>query len=394
VENRLVRLIYSRNFAHPNDNTYHIVTRIIFSSEVHPLRLKQALRDLLEKNVIFSCYFYEQEHCLYVKSDASDSFVPASIPLKDISEVADEDAFIQERLEWMRTAPMSMRKKPLWKAELLCTADRRTHFLFCIHHSLFDGVSLNLMVQELALRYESLNSKSPSTLTTGVAHTNFNKPHWIDYCLWQAKNLESHPPFIQSFRDDVSYWKNKLAGLEARVALPVVSHFKRENSNQSVNVCIPQKWVQSLKRTAGDWGVTLSPLFFSIFLVWLWRLSDQSELICGYPCAGRDIAGAEGIYGCFVLMPLIRQKISSQDRLKSLVQSLHQQMLEDREHGLASPHDAEISGMDSLNVIFSLQTGIEMAGKFDGVSYEIRELPTYTSKADLVAILYHLPDTF
>ena len=121
-------------------------------------------------------------------------------------------------------------------------------------------------------------------------------------------------------------------------------------------------------------------------------MSNQDELICAYPYAGRDLPGTEDIYGTFVAMPFLRQKIDPDQTFKELVGAVHHQMLEDKEHLSAAPYDAEIPGMDSLNAIFSLQLGIDLEGRFAGSSYKIQELPSNTSKGDVTAILYQSKD--
>src|SRR6516165_7127152 len=94
----------------------------------------------------------------------------------------------------------------------------------------------------------------------------------------------------------------------------------------------------------------------------------------------------------FVTMGLLRQAVRPEVPFADLVVAVHRQMLEDKDHLLASPYDAGVAGLDELNVIFSLQSGIGLEGKFGGSSYKADELPSLTSKADLTGIFYQAAD--
>ena len=118
----------------------------------------------------------------------------------------------------------------------------------------------------------------------------------------------------------------------------------------------------ALKALADAQNVTLSPLMFSLWLVWLWRISGQEALSCGYPYAGRDVPGSEDIYGMFVTMGVLCQAIQPRQSLVDLVQAVHRQMLEDKDHLVATPFDADVGESGVNNVVFSLQSGIGLEG--------------------------------
>ena len=272
-------------------------------------------------------------------------------------------------LDEFHLGAMGMIQAPLWKAELLKTPQQGVTLLFCIHHALFDGWSLNLFMEELQERYLALQGGKvvqPKKLT------------WVDYCAWTKGLTQS-----QLYQDAIQYWQRKLTGGEARVELPVEFAHKRADSNQDIAIEISPDQVARLKKTADEWGVTLAPVLFAIFDIWLWRLSNQEELIVGYPYAGRDIPNTDNIYGAFVVVGFLRQKIVAEQAFRDLVKAVHRQMIDDKDHMIAAPYDAEVPGMDALNVIFSLQSGMSLKVKWGTVIFarsNIRpKLPRATS---------------
>lgn len=362
MDNRLIGLIYSRAMRFPEDNTYNIVVRVDFSPEIHPLRLRQAFRDLLEAHPVFRAAFTEQQDRIWIKA-AAELTLPA-IPLVDATP-----ASITARAEALRAEPLGVAQAPLWRAEIFCTAASATTLVFCVHHAIFDGWSLNLFLEELAHRYE----KRPVD----------PRLNWFDYCRW-ARCLPDSPPFA----DSIAYWKTKLATVDAHTELPADFRQKQANANAALRLRFEPGVVAELKTFADGQDITLPPVLFALFLSWVWRLSGQEELVCGYPYAGRDIPGSEEIYGMFVTMGFLRQTVRPQQSFRELALAVHRQMLDDKEHLLATPYDAEIAGLDALNVIFSLQSGIGLEGGFGGATYQADELPSLTSKADLTGIFY------
>ena len=365
MDNRLIGLIYSRAMRFPEDNTYNIVVRVDFSPEIHPLRLRQAFRDLLEAHPVFRAAFTEQQDRIWIKAAA---LTLPMIPLVDATP-----ASITARAEALRAEPLGVAHPPLWRAEILCTADSATTLVFCVHHAIFDGWSLNLFLEELARRYE----KRPVD----------PRLSWFDYCRW-ARCLPDSPPFA----DSIAYWKTKLAAVDAHTELPTDFRQKQANANAALRLRLAPEVVADLKTFADAQDITLPPVLFALFLSWVWRLSGQEELVCGYPYAGRDIPGSEEIYGMFVTMGFLRQTVRPRHSFRELALAVHRQMLDDKEHLLATPYDAEIAGLDALNVIFSLQSGIGLEGGFGGATYQADELPSLTSKADLTGIFYQSGD--
>ena len=114
--------------------------------------------------------------------------------------------------------------------------------------------------------------------------------------------------------------------------------------------------------------------------------------MCGYPYAGRDVPGTEEIYGSFVAMGFLRQTIRADQAFGDLALAVHRQMIEDKENLVAAPYDAEIANVDTLNVIFSLQTGISLQGTIGKAAFRAYELPALTSKGDIAGIFYQTAD--
>jgi len=363
VASRLVRVMYNRSVAKPDDNTYHIVVRVNFTRETHPLRLHEALTGVLGRDPLFHACLVERDADLLLQAG------PATTPAIRI-ESGDAQT-IAARADALRGGPLPLGDSPLWRAELLlCPEDGTTTLLFSIHHAVFDGWSLKLLLDELARRYEG-QTATPHPLS------------WFDYCSWEPQ-LRASPLFTEA-RD---YWTRKLAPATLRTELPFDSLRRTDNANRSLAVHVRPVQVARLKRIAELHGMTLPPVLFALYLVWIWRVSGQAQIACAYPNAGRNVAGSEDIYGMFVSMAVLVQGIEPRQTFSELARAVQSQMLDDQDHLLATPYDTDNVQLGSLNTIFSLQNGIDLEGRIGDASYQAEELPSLTSKADLSAIFY------
>jgi amino acid adenylation domain-containing protein/thioester reductase-like protein len=367
ISSRLVRIIHNHSVNRPDDNTYNIVVRVDFSRETNPLRLHRALTEVIEQNPLFHACLVEHGADLHLTAG------PATTPVIRIESANAQ--IIAARADAMRAAPLPLDCAPLWRAELLlCPEDGCTTLLFCIHHGIFDGWSLKLLLDETARRYEG-EPFAPRSLS------------WFDYCHWSSQVSAS--PLFAKARD---YWTRKLATVTLRTELPFDSLQRKDDSNQSLVLHLDPAQARRLKEIADLHGMTLPPVLFALYLVWIWRISGQAQLACGYPNAGRDVAGSEDIYGMFVSMGVLVQDIDPRQTFANLALEVQRQMLDNQDHLVATPYDTDSIQLAALNTIFSLQNGIDMEGQIGSASYRAEELPSLTSKADLSAIFYARKD--
>ncbi len=367
VENRMLGLMFSRAMSIPDDNTYNIVTRVEFSKGIEAEHLRMVFQQIIDENPIFKSSFQEKSSRLFVNETIAET---PKVPL-----ILGHRASIEARVQEMRSLSLGITQAPLWRAEVVKDETGCSSLLFCIHHGIFDGWSLNLMMDELAKRYISLRA--------GTTYSAVKRLSLFDYGKW-SDGISQSPEFLEA----INYWRKKLSGGNAHIEMPYEATQKRGNSNVFLPLSLSKETTTKLNDLAKQYGTTLSPLLFSIFLVWLWRITNQDELIIGYPYASRDLPGMDEIYGAFIKVGFLRQTLIPENEFHSLALSVHKQMMNDKDHFTAAPYDAEIPGMDGLNIIFSLQSGIGLQGKIGEADFYAEELPSLTAKGDISGVFY------
>ncbi|MEZ0604682.1 amino acid adenylation domain-containing protein [Paraburkholderia sp. IW21] len=370
VASRLVRMMHTRTLSKRDDNAYNIVMRVDFGGAANPLRLHQAFAAALAHNPIFNASFAERDGQLLVLPGT------AAMPLNSPISLESCDArAIDARVDAMRALPLPLDCAPLWRAQLLMSPqENRTSLLLCIHHAIFDGWSFKLLLDELTWRYEG-------------KPVSERRLSWFDYGHW-ASQLAASPRFAAA-RD---YWMHKLDTVALRTELPFDALQREPNANRALTLHVRAAQMRRLKQIAEAHEMTLPPVLFALYLVWLWRVSGQQQLACAYPYAGRDVPGSETIYGMFVSMAVLVQRIDTRQGFGELARAVQRQMLGDRDHLLATPYDTDNAQLGALNTIFSLQNGIELNGRIGEALYHAEEYASLTSKVDLSAVFYLRPD--
>lgn len=180
--------------------------------------------------------------------------------------------------------PFDPAKAPLLRVELVCT-DQREHFLLLdMHHLISDGVSVGILVRDFITLYRGQTLPPPEI-------------HYRDFVYWQQE---------QERKDDLEeqkrYWLEKFSGplpvLQLPADLPRPPMMTFEGS--AFDFRIPEKETRQIKALVEKWDTSLYMLLFSIFSVFLSRLSGQEEVVVGTVMAGRRHVQLQSVIGLFV----------------------------------------------------------------------------------------------
>ena len=357
----LIDLVLKRSVALSTDNAYTILIKVDFKKDINPELLKLSLEELLRDDPVFSCHLEERngQNLLVVN------------PGTTIQVDWHKNRSSTERAKELSNTAFIPTEAPLFKAEII-TSKQDKCLLFCISHVIFDGWSMNVMMEELSHRYQA---KYDQTIYHSEPYT------MLDYGQW----LEKHP---EPRQQSMQYWTKKIEGISCKTELPIIAGKRQSGRNDHLPIHINPNASQKLKALANKLEVTLTPVLFAIYLIWIWRLTGQSDLTVAYPYANRDVLNSEKIKGMLVQMGFLRTSIKPEQSLSMLIANVSQQMIEDRDHFIASPYDINISKSGAPNLLFSMQSGIGMESTSGPIQFEAEEVPSETSKADLVTILY------
>jgi amino acid adenylation domain-containing protein len=210
--------------------------------------------------------------------------------------------------------PFNLAVGPLIRVALLRLSAHEQILLVTLHHSIADGWSLGVLIQELATLYAAAAAGQPAALPALPIQ-------YADYALWQRTWLiaagADRPSPLQS---QLAYWTTQLADLpllDLPTDLPRPATPTFRGATQTI-VLAPELSVAlgSLGQRA---GATLFMTLLACFQVLLARYSGQDDIAVGAPIAGRRHAETEGLIGFFVNTLVLRGDLSADPTFHTLL---------------------------------------------------------------------------
>ncbi|MDU1906768.1 MAG: condensation domain-containing protein, partial [Dysgonomonas sp.] len=273
----------------PASTAYTIACTVMFEGALDQARLVRALNDIVARHEPLRTTFASHDgRAAQVIHDVQEVLVAVE-DLRRCS-AADRAMRAAARIQSELARPFDLVNGPLLRAVLVQLADDRHELLLSAHHIVADGLSLNVLLNELSSIYGSHGQQSPASLPPLVVQ-------YADYAAWQRAWLTSPEADRQ-----IAYWRERLGETQEPLALP----FDRQRPpvqsyrGDTIHLEIGADLARKLRRRAGEQSVSMFMLLLAAYQLLLFRYSGQSVLRVGVPVAGRRQTELDALIGCFV----------------------------------------------------------------------------------------------
>jgi len=188
--------------------------------------------------------------------------------------------------------PFELSSAPLLRVGIIKSTEDRNVIMIDLHHIITDGISQELLTQELLDIY-------------GDKELLRLKLQYKDYAQWQTGDAwekikeQQEKWWIQQFQDEIP-----LIELPLDYSRPHIQSFKGDR----LEFFIDQVETNGLNTLASQEGTTLFMVLSSIFNVFLSKISGNEDIVMGTPVAGRRHADLKPIIGMFVNTLALRGK--------------------------------------------------------------------------------------
>ena len=231
---------------------------------------------------------------------------------EDLSALApaEQAARVAARTREVLETPFDLARPPLVRIRLLRLGAQDHRLLFCVHHLVFDGWSIGILLGDLAAAYAARSAGSKAA--GGLAPLALS---YADYAAWQRRRAAS-----PAWADALRAWEQRLAGLPVLV-LPVDHRRPEVLSGRGAGhrFTLPPAEVAALKALGAGEQATL---FMTLLAAWqavLARYSGQTDFGVGSPVANRGHPALEGIAGFFVNMIVLRADLAGDPDFRTLL---------------------------------------------------------------------------
>ncbi|MDQ8188614.1 condensation domain-containing protein, partial [Pelagicoccus sp. SDUM812002] len=220
------------------------------------------------------------------------------------------------------------------RSSLLRLGEESWVLLFCMHHICSDGWSMGVLVSDVLSLYDSFRlGEEPSLDPLRIQYR--------DYAAWQNASLSDGS--LDSSRE---YWLGKLSGVRP-LELPCDRPRPRVKSynGSELEFSIASGRLSALKELFSSEGATLFMGLVALSKVLLRRYAGQDDVTVGSPVSGRDHADLRDQIGFYVGTLALRDEVSLEESLGSLLSKVRSTVLEAFEHQ-KYPFDSIVEDLD------------------------------------------------
>ena len=220
------------------------------------------------------------------------------------------DAMLQADMSARILEPFDLARGPLLRIALYTRSGGRAAALMCAHHICVDLWSMLIFAKELEEAYRTAREgRRPAFPIIAADYT--------DFVSWGRRYRDS-----EGCARDWAYWRKQLEGELPLLALPADRKSQSEQTSRGGAVCLrlDPALTARIKDAASTQGVTLFVLLLAVYKLFLYRCTNQRDIIVGSATNGRSQGRFAPVVGNFVNPVALRTRIEPQ---RACVDYLH-----------------------------------------------------------------------
>lgn len=220
------------------------------------------------------------------------------------------EAFIQAEANYR----FDLRRGGLFRATLIRQPSPAYTLLLVIHHSVSDGWSVGLLMQEITERYRRLLANDPlEQPAPGI--------HYKDYAAWLA--TQPYPS------NSLAFWKNQLEPAHPVLDFPTYGMRSpiRSKKAGTVTYALDLSSLSAVHKLARQHQATVFMVLLAMVKATLYRNTGQTDMVLGTDVANRQLGQLTDQPGYFLNTLCVRTSFDARDSLSNLIANVKQQLL-------------------------------------------------------------------
>lgn len=300
-------------YLNKDNYTYNVPNAFRIKFEINADILKDTVKAVLERHSILCAKFMFKDQKPVQEIQSADYFFFETDQLEHLSDIEIQDFLIKKVRK-----PFDLENDPLFRVHLFSLGKQDYILLFNIHHIVFDGSSLIILLRELFHFYiEKLTGVEKAIYPVNNSYSDFVE--------WQFNMINSSEG--KQHRD---FWLEKLSGELPSLSLPYDKPGNNMSPPQgkSYDFFLPAELTNKIQRICQEEEVTPFVFMLSAFNVLLFRYTTQQDIIVGTAVHGRPGTQFKNVIGYFMNMILIRSKVSGEMKFLDLLQQVNKNSME------------------------------------------------------------------
>ncbi|WP_392957879.1 amino acid adenylation domain-containing protein [Streptomyces sp. LN245] len=314
-------ILFQAKLAGASFDPYHIQLVFHLSGKVDPQRMHRAGQALLDRHPVLRAAFVDRADGDLVQVIPESVTLPwQHLDLTALDEPQRDETFERFLTQDQKTY-FDADTPPLMRLALAVLDPDRPELVLTAHHTLYDGWSTPLLMQDLLLLYAADGDASalPATRDYG------------DFLSWLTR---------QDPEEAARAWAAELDGIGEPALLAPDSADTDDGVRDQVEVALPVEEAHELVRRSSELGITVNTLVQGAWALLLGQLTGRQDVVFGATVSGRPpaVTDVESMVGMFINTLPVRVTHAPGDTVGEVLDRLQRRqagLAEHHHHGLA-----------------------------------------------------------
>lgn len=304
-----------------------------------------------------------------------------SITEFEIFDGSDREQQLREHLVKLASIPFDLQRDLLFRVELLKLSEGEYVLFLMTHHTISDGTSMTVLINEIAKTYSNLKN-NPTYISPPL------EIQYTDYSEWQHEFLSG-----EELERHLDYWRNIFKTISP--VLNLSTDFPRPTTQSyggaTLHFELPAELTKNINQLARSCDTTSYTVLLSALNLLLSRYSGQDEIVIGTLISNRPKKQLNPLIGFFANTLAIRTCLPQNGSVKGLVAQVRNAVLDAHQHQ-SLPFEKLVAELDierdfSRTPLFQVLMGFQQVSDrtviTDEISFAPQLIPVESSKTDI-----------
>ncbi|HLX19991.1 MAG TPA: condensation domain-containing protein [Gaiellaceae bacterium] len=270
--------------------------------------LSGALRTIIERHEVLRTVYvvHGREPRQHVLDDWN-----LMVPEVDLTTIDTDrrEAELRRQMRMLSRQPFDLTADLFLRATLFRLASEEYVLLVRLHHIAFDAYSDRIFLQELGTTYSSLvRGEVPELSELPI--------QYADYAVWQREYLTGTR--IETL---IAFWRDALTCAPPLLRLPIdgIRQLPQRHEGRHRDVVLRGSLIPEIGEIGRSVGATPYMLLLAAFVVLLYRISGEEDVVVGTPIANRGHAELQSLIGFFSNTIALRVRLAGNPTFREVV---------------------------------------------------------------------------
>uniref|UniRef100_UPI0025C6780D condensation domain-containing protein n=1 Tax=Clostridium sp. UBA6640 TaxID=1946370 RepID=UPI0025C6780D len=305
------------NQLQPNSPAYNMSECFTLFEEVNANVIQNIFNILIQRHDAFRTRFKDKDGVVVQIIDENANF---NIDKEDLSILGQEEKNKERKriYDEIATKIFNLEEGPLIHIKLVKLAYSEYDLIYCMHHIISDGWSLEVLKKEFLLLYEAHKQGREYELEP-------LKIQYKDFASWQNKLIENK----EMAQPAKAFWQKQLRGEVPILKLPVdyIASSLNNRESRGYRIVLAKDKKDKLKELAQENGVSFFVVMITTFKFFLSDLTKQRDILIGTATFGREHADLQNVIGYFINTTILRNEINAEESFTDLLQRINKNTL-------------------------------------------------------------------